>query len=57
MNYEVMVIMNYIDFILNICYELCCDICFSILHWYICTYQNVNTYQNLNLLNSLWNYF
>jgi hypothetical protein len=46
LNYEVMIVMNYVG-MLYICYELCSDICFGFLHWYICTYQNVKTLNNV----------
>lgn len=47
-NNGVMTVMNYIGFILNVCHELCCDVYFGILHWYICTYQNVNILNNVS---------
>lgn len=42
-NYKGMIAMNYVGFMLLICSELCRDICFSFLHWYIYTYKNIST--------------
>jgi hypothetical protein len=41
-----MVVVNYVGFI-YVCYELYCDVYFDFLHWYICIFQSVNTYQNV----------
>jgi hypothetical protein len=43
-NYEVMIVMNYVGFMLYICSELCSDICFSffaLVHIYIQKYKYI----------------
>jgi hypothetical protein len=44
-NYKAVIVMNYVCFLLYVCYEFC-DIYFSSLH----IYQNVNTYKNVKTL-------